>query len=129
MIGRAVLLLAVVGAALTLAAGTALAATIQCTSGEQFCNGTNQNDTIRGSEATDTIFVGGGDDAVDCAGGNDSINGDDGNDKISGGSGDDSIDAVDGKRNYISCGPGTDEAEFDAGIDVVSPDCEKRFPF
>ena len=85
MIGRAVLVLAVVGAALTLAAGTALAATIQCTSGEQFCNVTNQNVTIRGSEARDAIFGLAGDDTVDGAGGDDEIFGGTGDDTLAGG--------------------------------------------
>ena len=49
VIRRAVLLLTVAGAGLTLAAGTALAATIQCTAGTT-CRGTEQSDTIRGTE-------------------------------------------------------------------------------
>ncbi len=147
MIRRAVLLLAVVGAALALAAGTALAATIQCTTGEvhTICYGTEQSDSIRGSGSADDIDAKGGDDTVYGAGdgdaifgregndtldggsGGDFITGEAGNDTISGGSGGDFIFARDGARDVISCGEGNDTVHFDEGIDLVSPDCENRF--
>ncbi len=83
MIRRAVLLLAVVGAVSMLAAGTALAATVQCTGGE--CDGTEQSDVINGSDGFDRISALGGDDSVYGGVGVDEIFGGDGNDRLSGG--------------------------------------------
>jgi Ca2+-binding RTX toxin-like protein len=150
MIGRAVLVLAVVGAALTLAAGTALAAAIQCTGGG--CEGTEHSDVINGSDTQDLINALAGDDTASGGGdgdtmiggpGNDALSADAGNDQldardfegtgvdhVSGGSeGEENILAADARVDYIDCGGGTNDfVIFDEGIDRVSPSCENRFP-
>lgn len=101
-------------AALLLASGVALAATLICTSGIRY--GTEQSDAIRGFEGADYILAL-GDDTVDARGVNSEITGYGGNDFISTGSGDDCIDVEgDGKRDIISCGPGTDYVYFDTSV-------------
>lgn len=106
MIGRAVLVLAVVGAALTLAAGTALAA-IQCTGGG--CNGTEHSDVINGSDTQDSINALAGDDTASGGGDGDTIIGGSGNDTLSGGPAND----------FVGGGPGNDALSADAGNDQL----------
>jgi Ca2+-binding RTX toxin-like protein len=100
-------------------------------------SGAGGNDTLKGSDGTDAIDGGAGDDAIDAGYGDDAITGGPGRDTISADSsvgdcgplwckfpfGNDTIDAVDGERDSISCGAGTDTVRADA-IDVVAPDCE-----
>jgi hypothetical protein len=58
------------------------------------------------------------------------LNGGSGNDRIRSYSGaNDTIYAVDGERDRISCGQGTDTVYFDRGVDSVNPlNCENRRP-
>ena len=62
--------LAVLGAALVLGAGAALAATIDCPIED--CDGTNQNDVMRGSASPNKIYGYGGADLIYGLGGDDS---------------------------------------------------------
>jgi Ca2+-binding RTX toxin-like protein len=140
MMRRAIVLLAIVMVALGLAAGVALAADITCTGGP--CNGTNGDDMITGSEFDDQIFGKNGNDVMWGMQGSDRLNGAKGNDTleaefedslgavdtVQGGRGSDKVFAADGNVDNITCGRGTDTAQFDAGLDVVSNDCEIRNP-
>jgi Ca2+-binding RTX toxin-like protein len=47
-------------------------------------------------------------------------------DIVSGGAGGDHIETIDRRRDIIDCGSGTDAVWFDVGLDVVSPNCERR---
>ena len=50
-------------------------------------------------------------------------------DAVSAGSGDDVIEAhEDAGKDAIDCGDGIDSARFDAGVDVVADNCERRDP-
>ena len=150
---RLFLLTAVVTAALMVAGGTALAATLACNGGR--CMGSNGPDTMFGSPGRDAIFSLKGGDLVRGDSGSDLINGDGGDDKLLGGRGDDEvygsdggdivagnpgndrlsggtssdrIEAVDGMRDVIACGKGPrDVAVYDRGIDRLR-DCEIRQP-
>jgi hypothetical protein len=55
--------------------------------------------------------------------GNDWIQGRGGVDRLYGGDGNDALDAVDGVRDYVSCGAGYDQVTADRA-DVVAHDCE-----
>jgi hemolysin type calcium-binding protein len=91
-------------AVLSLAAGSAWAATI---------NGTAGNDTLRGGARADKIYGKGGNDRLFGAGGNDLLVGGPGNDRLVGGVGADTL----------RCGPGRDTAARDV-LDKVARDCE-----
>jgi Ca2+-binding RTX toxin-like protein len=108
------------------------------------------DDTINARIGEDKVLGGTGDDDIDGytgddqlfgEEGSDKVDGDDGSDKLDGGpgtdllqgdgtssqnAGDDTIDAVDGERDTVSCGFGTDVVDADK-IDVVgnSVDCEQ----
>ncbi|QIN83804.1 hypothetical protein GBA63_15040 [Rubrobacter tropicus] len=150
---RTILVLTVVTAALLVAGGTALAATLACNGGR--CVGSDGPDTmfgspvrdsiyslkggdlVRGNAGADSINGDGGDDRLSGGRGNDTVNGSDGedvvigntgNDRLSGGTGSDRIEAVDGMRDVISCGNGPrDLVVFDAGQDSFTG-CEIRRP-
>jgi Ca2+-binding RTX toxin-like protein len=95
---RAVLLITTMTAALVVASGVALAATITCTGG--LCVGTSQDDTMNGTNRKDTMRGRGGDDTIrgreqgDIVLGqadNDTLLGQEGSDKLTGGTGDDAL--------------------------------------
>jgi Ca2+-binding RTX toxin-like protein len=137
---------------LVLSAGTALAATLV---------GTEGDDNISGSGVADQIFTLEGNDTVDGMGGNDEIYGNEnndfligaegsdtvygntGNDAIDlasfdipgdrdegyGGKGNDTIGARDSNFDLVNCGAGgSDVVFFDKGIDSVAANCETRNP-
>jgi Ca2+-binding RTX toxin-like protein len=89
------------------------------------------NDKVYGGLGADRIIDNGG--LLVGGGGNDTIysNGDKfasnpGEDIVKGGKGSDIIGAEDGFKDTIDCGPGKDEVTFDAGLDKVAANCEKR---
>jgi lysophospholipase L1-like esterase len=90
--------------ALTFAAGSVWAATI---------NGTTRNDTLRGGARADKISGKAGNDKLYGAGGNDVLVGGAGNDLLVGGVG----------ADVLRCGPGRDTAVRDVP-DKVASDCE-----
>ena len=47
-------------------------------------------------------------------------------DIVSAGAKGDHVEAVDRRRDIIDCGGGVDAVWFDVGLDVVSPNCERR---
>ena len=124
---RVALLLAAMGAALVLATGVALAASIQCPNAANgVCNGTNAPDTLAGTNSVDTINGFGGDDAMYGYGANDTMNGGNesgygdgiygglGNDRIYGQGGNDLIEGDYG-NDYLDTGPGSDRVNAQDG--------------
>ena len=51
-----------------------------------------------------------------------------GEDTVKAGKGNDIIKAVDGHKDTIDCGSGTDEVTFDKNLDQVAANCEKQQP-
>jgi Ca2+-binding RTX toxin-like protein len=47
-------------------------------------------------------------------------------DIVNAGAGGDHVEAVDRRRDFIDCGSGLDAVWFDEGLDVVSPNCERK---
>jgi Ca2+-binding RTX toxin-like protein len=154
---RVSLLITVVGVAMLMASGVALAATFDGTPGPDIFVGTDRPDDIRGRGGDDTLSGAGGGDRVRGDGGNDTLSGDagadevrgnSGNDDMSGGDGADLIRADEGGTDTVSagagndeidahddpgvdtidCGEGIDTVDFDAGVDVVADNCENRDP-
>ena len=134
-----------------LSAGTALAATLVGTAGDDNISGSGvsdqiftledndtvdgmggneiygneNNDNLIGAEGSDTVYGNTGNDAVDLA--SFDIPGD--RDKGYGGKSNDTIGARDGNFDIVNCGEGgSDVAFFDAGIDQVAANCESRNP-
>lgn len=140
---KTIIFLTAVAAALVVAGGVALAATILCDGGN--CFGTNHPDTIYGTNRHDDIFAkaggdyvtgrergddldgqdgadrvlgGPGDDWVKGGDHDDVVKGDRGHDTINGGSGDNVIRAGDGMRDLIICGAGSKNfIYYDPGLD------------
>jgi Ca2+-binding RTX toxin-like protein len=79
--------------------------------------GTPENDVICGFGGDDVIRGRGGHDIVFGASGDDRITGGGGLDSLLGNAGGDLLLARDGKRDFVSGGPGTDAARFDRGRD------------
>lgn len=102
-------------------------------------------------DGNDRVYGGGGRDALYGFGGSDLLYGGDGVDYIlagefrtsmsrpgvatsrnpgvdivSAGAGGDHVEAIDRRRDVIDCGGGEDAVWFDEGLDVVSPNCERR---
>lgn len=118
--------------------------------GEDNVNGGSGGDLeVRGGSGDDNVNGGPGDDGGVFIFG--ALTGDDGNNKVHGGSGDDEIDARaslpgevedifgdgdddtiradDGEVDNIDCGAGSnDTVTFDAAVDILSNDCEIKFP-
>ena len=137
-------------APLALGGGVALAATIDCgTDPAVDCYGTARPDTILGSQEVDGIHGRGSGDALWGNGGNDGVYGGDGDDTLGGNAGDDELVghpgndllvggagndeiSADGDPGYvdtINCGKGKrDTVYFDQGVDIVSKNCERKFP-
>jgi Ca2+-binding RTX toxin-like protein len=78
-------------------------------------------DELQGGPGSDRLSGGSGDDLIGAGGDGDFETG---QDTVSAGSGDDSVGSADGYPDRISCGPGRDRADVDAGLDVVDRDCE-----
>ncbi len=96
-------------------AGVALAALIE---------GNNRPNTLVGTPKGDAIYGYGGADSIDARGGGDALRLGGGRDKGYGERGDDYIRAVDGSKDDISCGPGSDRAIANPG-DNVAEGCER----
>ena len=111
---------------LTLSAGTALAANIQCPTARQgVCDGTTGPDAMNGTFNGRDIMSGfSGGDWMNGYGGSDVMFGGAGDDLIFGGAGNDVIYADgDLAANRVICGLGFDRVTIDPG-DAVSLDCE-----
>jgi Ca2+-binding RTX toxin-like protein len=104
-----VLLFAVVG---LVAAGSATAAFIHGTPGDDTIAGTPHSDVIEALAGNDTVHAGSGADVVYGGKGNDSLWGGRGQDRLYGGPGDDVLHALadDNQRDLLDCGPGNDVA-------------------
>jgi Ca2+-binding RTX toxin-like protein len=95
---------------------------------------TDGNDSVFGQLGNDRLGGRGGSDLLDGGFGFDTIDARElnpastGVDTVRGDIGGDTIRAVDGKRDNIDCGAGTDDVFFDAGVDVVSSNCEGKHP-
>ena len=96
-------------------AGVALAALIE---------GNNRPNTLVGTPKGDAIYGYGGADRIDARGGGDALRLGGGRDKGYGERGDDYIRAVDGSKDDISCGPGSDRVRANPG-DKVAEGCER----
>ena len=100
------------------------------------------NDTVYGGDGRDSLYGFGGSDLLVGGGGVDYIlagefrmsmsrpgvatSKNPGVDIVSAGASGDHIEAIDRRRDIIDCGSGTDAVWFDVGLDVVSPNCERK---
>jgi RTX calcium-binding nonapeptide repeat (4 copies)/WD40-like Beta Propeller Repeat len=87
------------------------------TAKSEYLAGGGHDDIIFGLGGNDTLLGGAGDDRIYGGAGNDVITGGSGEDHLWGGAGSDTIYAADGERDIIDCGPGSDRAVVDLGID------------
>jgi Ca2+-binding RTX toxin-like protein len=137
---RLLILLSVIGTALALSSGVALAATIDCPNrADGRCVGTDNNDdmkgtrnvdlmygfagrdTLRGLDANDTLTGGIGNDTLYAQLGSDKLVGLAGADVLSGKRGNDRLlGGSDGDPDEFYCGPGTDSAVIEVGDLVQS---------
>jgi Ca2+-binding RTX toxin-like protein len=135
---RLMVALTVMGTALIVASGVALAATIACpnrdggrcvgTAGDDTMLGRAQADDMSGRTGNDTMSGRGGPDVMVGDIGADNINGGPGNDRLEGGSGADILNgrkgddrifaARDRDSDSITCGPGQDFARV-SPVDVI----------
>ena len=135
---RLMVILAVMGTALTLAAGVALAATIDCpnrdggrcvgTAGDDTMLGRTVADDMSGRTGNDTMTGRGGPDVMVGDIGADNINGGPGGDRLEGGTGEDFLNGRDGNdrifaaadrdSDSITCGRGQDFARV-TSVDVI----------
>jgi Ca2+-binding RTX toxin-like protein len=86
--------------------------------------GNERPNTLVGTPNDDAIYGYGGADRIDAWGGDDTLRLGDGSDKGHGGRGNDQIHAVDGSKDDIYCGSGSDRVKANPG-DNVSGGCEK----
>lgn len=122
---RATILLAVMGLAILLSAGMALAANITCKGG--VCVGTNKFDSMKGSLGRDLMKGRGGNDRMNGGRGNDVMRGENGFDTMYGGYGSDrmygqaSNDTMLGgaAHDRIYGGPGKDTIRGESGADYI----------
>jgi CSLREA domain-containing protein len=77
-------------------------------------------DAMVGSAGNDTIDGLSGNDFLCGGSGNDTLTGGPGQDQIFGDSGNDTVLTKDGVADTVDCGPGTDTATFDHGLDAVT---------
>ncbi len=135
---RLMLLLAVMGTAVMLAGGVALAATIDCpnrdggrcvgTAGDDIMLGRAVADDMAGRTGNDTMTGRGGPDVMVGDIGADNVNGGPGKDRLEGGTGEDILNGRDGNdrifaaadrdSDSVTCGPGEDIARVST-IDVI----------
>jgi Ca2+-binding RTX toxin-like protein len=94
--------------------------------------GGSNNDTINGDNGRDTLTGGAGSDTIDGNGGNDTIQGNSGNDDLTGGggkdilsgsTGNDTFHTVDGLKDSINCGDGTDNVAATDNVDTKTSNC------
>jgi hypothetical protein len=81
-------------------------------------------DTVRGNGGVDVLTGNGGQDLLLGGGQADRLNPGGGKDVADSGSGDDRINTVDGKRDRVLCGSGTDRVVADK-VDKVADSCER----
>src|SRR5918992_5542280 len=81
--------------------------------------GNNRANTLVGTPNSEAIYGYGGADRLDARGGADTLRLGSGKDKGQGGRGDDYIGAVDGSKDAISCGPGSDRVRANPGDTVT----------
>jgi Ca2+-binding RTX toxin-like protein len=112
---RASIFLTLMSVLVVVFAGVALAAVIKGDDRPNYLVGTPNDDAIYGYGGADRIHARDGPDALHLGGGSD---------KGHGKRGDDYISAVDGSKDFISCGPGSDRARANPG-DNVQEGCEK----
>ena len=86
--------------------------------------GNERPNTLVGTPDDDAIYGYGGADRIDAWGGDDTLRLGDGSDKGRGGRGNDQIHAVDGSKDDIYCGSGSDRVKANPG-DNISGGCEK----
>ncbi len=86
--------------------------------------GNDRSNNLVGTPDSDTIYGYGGADRIHAWGGNDTLRLGTGKDYSEGGRGDDRIRAVDGSKDDIYCGPGSDRTRANPG-DKVAGGCEK----
>jgi RTX calcium-binding nonapeptide repeat (4 copies) len=86
--------------------------------------GDDRPNILTGTPNDDTIYGFGGADRIDARGGGDTLRLGSGSDEGRGGRGDDHIRAVDGSKDHIYCGPGSDRTRANPG-DKVTKGCEK----
>src|SRR5215203_1925964 len=86
--------------------------------------GNDRPNTLAGTPNDDTIYGYGGADRIDAWGGDDRLRLGGGSDQGRGGRGNDYIRAVDGSKDDIYCGPGSDRIRANPG-DKVTKGCEK----
>jgi Ca2+-binding RTX toxin-like protein len=100
------------------------------------------NDMLYGGDGRDSLYGFGGSDVLVGGGGVDYIlagefrmgmgrpgfatSRNPGVDIVSAGAKGDHIEAIDRRRDIIDCGSGDDAVWFDEGLDVVSPNCERK---
>lgn len=122
---RATLLLAVMGLAILVSAGTALAANVRCDGG--VCRGTVKSDTINGSPRTDRMYGYAGNDIMSGNRNNDVMIGGTGFDTMDGGYGSDRMygqtqnDTMRGgpAHDKMYGGPGRDALYGESGADYL----------
>jgi Ca2+-binding RTX toxin-like protein len=125
---KTVLLLASMTLAVLLAAGVALAATIQCPNrGENRCVGTAQNDTMTGTQRPDDMRGRRGNDSINARGGNDKLAGNDGGDTLRGGGGNDTYLFANGWGYDQIPGAGESGGSDTLNFTAVSHDITLRF--
>ena len=112
---RAGIFLTLMSVMVVVFAGVALAALIK---------GNDRPNTLVGTPNGDAIYAYGGADRIDARGDGDALHLGGGSDKGHGGRGDDYIRAVDGSKDDISCGPGSDRVRANPGDNVLEG-CEK----
>jgi hypothetical protein len=88
---KTVVLLASMALALVVASGLALAVTKDCSPGPTACNGTGDDDVLRGTDGANRIFGFGGDDKLLGYRGRDELDGGGNADELHGGAGDDDL--------------------------------------
>jgi Ca2+-binding RTX toxin-like protein len=127
---RRVALLVLAGAvALVVAAGVALAATIQCQVDDSVCGGTHGPDKLLGTDASDDMRASQGDDVLRSFRGRDFLGGDDhgiilddppdGNDRLYGNRGRDTL-VGEGGSDLLKGGPGIDEIDVHDNFNLVT---------
>jgi Tol biopolymer transport system component len=92
-------------------------------------NGGAGNDLLVGGYRQDTLDGGPGDDTLDGGPSGDTLTGGPGHDHLNGQGGADIVDAVDGQRDWITCGrnaygPNGRDVVYADRVDVVASDCE-----
>lgn len=91
--------------------------------GDDALDGGDEQDRLVGGTGNDALVGGPGADVLVGGDGSDTLTGGDGNDRLRGGQGDDTILAADGRRDWITYGPGVDSYAADSA-DRVAGDCE-----